>query len=135
VDTLTARSLHLELSADWQRFEKAHRVGSWLGRTPSLHQSGESSQPGSITKTGSTLARRLLIAAAWHYAREPRIGATLRNRQNGQPEHVLAIANKAQYRLHHVYHPMRARGKPHHVTIVAVARELACVLWAAATTP
>jgi hypothetical protein len=30
---------------------------------------------------------------------------------------------------------MRARGKPHHVTIVAVARELACVLWAAATTP
>jgi hypothetical protein len=53
VDTLTARSLHLELSADWQRFEKAHRVGSWLGRTPSLHQSGESSQPGSITKTGA----------------------------------------------------------------------------------
>ena len=46
-----------------------------------------------------------------------------------------AIANRAQHRLHHVYVRMRARGKPHHVTVVAVARELACFLWAAATAP
>jgi transposase len=135
VDTLTALSIHLELGGDWQRFEKAHRIGSWLGLTPSLNQSGESSRQGAITKTGSTLARRLLIEAAWQYAREPRIGATLESRQHGQPEHVLAIANRAQHRLHHVYHQMRARGKPHHVTVVAVARELACFLWAAATAP
>jgi transposase len=135
VDTLTALSIHLELGADWQRFEKAHRLGSWLGLTPSLNQSGESSRQGAITKTGSTLARRLLIESAWQYAREPRIGATLESRQHGQPEHVLAIANRAQHRLHHVYHRMRARGKPHHVTVVAVARELACFLWAAATAP
>jgi transposase len=135
VDTLTALSIHLELGGDWQRFGNAPRVGSWLGLTPSLNQSGESSQQGAITKTGSTLARRLLIEAAWHHAREPRIGATLDSRQHRQPEHVLAIANKAQHRLHHVYHRMRARGKPHHVTVVAVARELACFLWAAATAP
>jgi transposase len=135
VDTLTALSIHLELGGDWQRFEKAPRVGSWLGLTPSLSQSGESSRQGAITKTGSTLARRLLIESAWHYAREPRIGATLESRQSGQPEHVLAIANRAQHRLHHVYTRMRARGKPHHVTVVAVARELACFLWAAATAP
>jgi transposase len=135
VDTLTALSIHLELGGDWQRFEKAHRVGSWLGLTPSLNQSGESSRQGAITKTGSTLARRLLIESAWNYAREPRIGATLESRQHGQPEHVLAIANRAQHRLHHVYVRMRARGKPHHVTVVAVARELACFLWAAANAP
>lgn len=135
VDTLTALSLHLELGGDWQRFEKAHRVGSWLGLTPSLNQSGESSSQGAITKTGSTLARRLLIESAWHYAREPRTGATLESRQQGQPEHILAIANKAQHRLHRVYHQMRARGKPHNVTVVACARELACFLWAAATAP
>jgi hypothetical protein len=46
---------------------------------------------------------------------------------------VIQIANKAQHRLHHVYHHMKARGKAHHVTTVAVARELACFLWAAAT--
>jgi transposase len=135
IDTLTALSIHLELGADWQRFGRAHRVGSWLGLTPSLDQSGESSRQGAITKTGSTLARRLLIESAWHYAREPRIGATLESRQHGQPEQVLVIANRAQHRLHHVYVRMRARGKPHHVTVVAVARELACFLWAAATTP
>src|SRR6476620_5627206 len=133
IDTLTALSIHLELGADWQRFEKAPRVGSWLGLTPSLNQSGESSRQGAITTTGSTLARRLLIESAWHYARQPRLGVTFESRQRGHPEHVLAIANRAQHRLYHVHTRMRSRGKPHHVTIVAMARELVCFLWAATT--
>ncbi len=135
VDTLTALAVHLELGADWQRFEKPTRVGSWLGLTPSRQQSGESDRHGQITKTGSMLARRMLVESAWQYAREPRIGATLTNRQAGQPDHVLQISNRAQQRLHHLYTSMRARGKPHNVTIVAVARELSCFLWAAATAP
>jgi transposase len=135
VDTLTALAIHLELGADWHRFEKPTRVGSWLGLTPSRQQSGETDRHGAITKTGSMLARRMLVESAWQYAREPRIGATLRNRQDGQPDHVLQISNRAQQRLHHLYTSMRARGKPHNVTIVAVARELSCFLWAAATAP
>jgi hypothetical protein len=59
---------------------------------------------------------------------------TLQNRQQGQPDHVLQIANRAQQRLHRVYHRMRGRGKAHNVIVVACARELACFLWAAATT-
>ncbi|HTX63641.1 MAG TPA: transposase, partial [Acidimicrobiales bacterium] len=117
-----------------QRFTHPKALGSWLGLTPSLSQSGESARAGSITKTGSTLARRLLVEAAWHYGRDPRIGATLANRQAGQPDHVLQIANRAQPRLHRVYHQMRKRGKPHNVATVAIARELACFLRAAATT-
>jgi len=62
-----------------------------------------------------------------------RVGATLANRQLGQPEHVLQISNRAQQRLHRVHQKMKTRGKPHNVTVVAVARELACFLWAAAT--
>jgi transposase len=135
VDTLTALAIHLELGADWARFEKPSRVGSWLGLTPSRQQSGESDRQGSITKTGSMLARRMLVESAWQYAREPRIGVTLKNRQDGQPDYVLQISNRAQQRLHHLYTSMRARGKPHNVTVVAVARELACFLWAAATAP
>lgn len=135
VDTLTALAIHLELGGDWARFQKPTRVGSWLGLTPSRQQSGETDRQGSITKTGSTLARRLLVESAWQYAREPRIGATLRNRQDGQPDHVLQISNHAQQRLHHLYTSMKARGKPHNVVVVAVARELSCFLWAAATTP
>ena len=133
IDTLTALSIHLELGADWRRFERASSLGAWLGLTPTLNQSGESSHQGQITKTGSTLARRLLVESAWHYGREPRLGATLQNRQAGQPENILAISNRAQQRLFKVNRPMKARGKPHNIVVVAVARQLAGFLWAAAT--
>ena len=85
------------------------------------------------TKTGSTLARRLLVESAWHYHRTPNIGAPLHRRQDGQPDHILAISNRAQQRLHRVHRKMRARGKAPNVTVVAMARELTCFLWAAAT--
>jgi transposase len=133
IATLTALSLHLELGADWKRFETAPALWAWLGLTPSLSQSGESSRQGSITKTGSMLARRLLVESAWHSGKQPRLGATLTNRQAGQPDHILAISNRAQQRLFNVNRSMKARGKHHNVCVVACARELACLLWAAAT--
>jgi transposase len=135
VDTLTALALHLELGADWQRFRSPRSLFMWLGLTPSLEQSGQSRVQGAITKTGSTYARRLLVESAWHYARQPAIGATLRNRQTSQPDHVLKIAWRAQHRLYRQYNRLRARGKPHNVVTVAIARELAGFLWAAATSP
>jgi hypothetical protein len=82
---------------------------------------------------GLDFARRLLVEAAWHYTRSPRLGATLANRQQGQPAHILAISNRAQQRLFKVHQAMKARGKPHNVTVVACARQLAGFLWAAAT--
>jgi transposase len=135
IDTLTALLVQLELGGDWQRFGSPRRLVAWLGLTPSLHQSGQSLTQGAITKTGSTIARRLLVEAAWHYTRPPRIGATLANRQTGQPDHVLQIAWRAQHRLHRVHQHLRERGKPANVTTIAVARQLAGFLWAAATAP
>lgn len=135
IDTLTALALHLELGGDWQRFRTPRQLFSWLGLVPSLDQSGESMTQGSITKTGSSIARRLLVEAAWHYARPPRIGATLQNRQAGQPDHILQIAWRAQHRLHRTHQRFKARGKPANVATIAVARELAGFLWAAATAP
>ena len=113
---------------------KRTALGAWLGLTPSLHQSGESSRQGAITKTGSMLARRLLVESAWHYGREPRIGRDARRTAKpASPSTSWQISNRAQQRLHRVNHRMRARGKPHNVIVVACARELACFLWAAAT--
>ncbi len=133
VNTLTALSLHLELGGDWHRFGQAPKLSAWLGLVPSLEQSGESSRQGAITKTGSQLGRRLLVEAAWHYGRQPGSGVTLRERQKGQPDHLLQIASRAQSRIHRTSRRMKARGKPANVTVVACARELACFLWAAAT--
>lgn len=53
IDTLTAFALHLELGGDWRRFERPTSLSAWLGLTPSLSQSGQSSRQGQITKTGS----------------------------------------------------------------------------------
>lgn len=135
IDTLTALMLHLELGGDWQRFRSPRQLSSWLGLTPTLTQSGQSQTQGSITKTGSAIARRLLVESAWHYMRRPAIGATLRNRQAGQPDHILQISWRAQHRLHRVHRDLRARGKPGNVATIAVARQLAGFLWAAATRP
>jgi transposase len=131
IDTLTAFVLCLEIG-DFARFENPRKLSSWLGLVPSLDQSGESRRHGAITKTGSGYARRLLVESAWHYLREPRIGATVANRQQGQPAHVLQIAWRAQHRLYRLHARLRARGKPANISTVAVARELACFLWAAA---
>jgi transposase len=98
-----------------------------------VSQSGQSVARGPITKTGSTHARRLLVEAAWHYRRPPRVGQSLRNRQDGQPAEVLQIAWRAQRRLYETHSRLRARGKPSTVANVAAARELAGFLWAAAT--
>lgn len=134
LDTLSALVLSLEVG-NFARFDRPARLASWLGLVPELDQSGERRRQGSITKTGSGYARRLLVEAAWHYLRRPRIGATLANRQQGQPAHVLAIAWRAQHRLYRLYERLRTRGKPGNVATVAVARELACFLWAAAVAP
>jgi transposase len=134
IDTLTALILQLEIG-EWTRFTRPAQLASWLGLVPSLNQSGESRVQGSITKTGSSIARRLLVESAWHYLRPPRIGVTLANRQQGQPAHVLQIAWRAQHRLYRQQQRLRARGKPGNVATIAVARELACFLWAAAVAP
>jgi len=130
VETLTALVLRLEIG-DFSRFRRPGQLAAWLGLIPSLHQSGESETRGSITKTGSSYARRLLVEAAWHYTRPPRIGATLHGRHDGQPDHVIQIAWRAQHRLHRLHQRLRGRGKPSNIAVVAAARELACFLWAA----
>jgi len=131
IETLSALVLHLEVG-DFGRFQRPGQLAAWLGLVPSVHQSGESETRGSITKTGSGFARRILVEAAWHHLREPRIGVTLQNRQAGQPEHVLQFAWRAQHHHYRLHQRLRGRGKPGNVAVVAAARELACFLWAAA---
>ena len=134
LDPLSALVLALEVG-DFARFRSPRQLASWLGLVPSLSQSGESSTQGAITKTGSRYARRLLVEAAWHYGRPPRIGVTLRQRQDGQPAHVLQIAWRCQHRLYRLHQLLSQRHKPGNIVTVALARSLACYLWAAAVAP
>ena len=134
IDTLSALIIVLEVS-DFDRFPRAVQLGCWLGLVPSRQQSGQSDMHGSITKTGSKYARRILVEASWQYARPPGLGRALYERQQGLPDHILQIATRAQSRLYRLHRRMRERNKPGNVIAVACARELACFLWAAATAP
>ena len=130
IDTLSATGLAAEIG-DWERFERAGQLMSFLGVVPSESSSGETRRQGQITKSGSRHARRLLVEAAWHYRRAPARGATLRRRQEGQPQAVIALSWKAQQRLHRTWRRLDAeRGKRRTIVAVAVARELAGFCWA-----
>jgi transposase len=133
IDTLSAAGLCAEIG-DFARFRHPEQVMSYLGVTPSEHSSGTQRRLGPITKSGSQHARRLLVEAAWHYRRPPRVAGSLRRRQADAEPQIVALSWKAQRRLHRVWSRMEQRGKRRTIIAVAAARELAGFCWAIATT-
>ncbi|MGZ6639997.1 MAG: IS110 family RNA-guided transposase [Solirubrobacteraceae bacterium] len=135
IDTLTAIGLLTEIG-DFTAFAHPRRLASFVGLVPSESSSGERRRQGSITKCGSSHARRLLIEASWHYRRHPALSVDLRRRQANQPPAAIDAAWRAQLRLHRRWtHLDAARGKKRTTVAVAVARELACFVWEIANQP
>ena len=129
VDTLTAVGLCSEIG-DFERFARAGQLSSYVGLVPCESTTGQQRRLGSITKTGSGHARRLLVEAAWHYRSRPSIGRALTDRQADQPPEAIAIAWSAQRRLHRTWTRLEARAKRRTIIAVAAARELAGFAWA-----
>jgi len=129
VDTVTAMTILAELH-DVSRFKKPRELMSYLGLTPSEHSSGGHTRRGSITKAGNGHVRRVLVEAAWNYRHRPAVSAHMARRRKGQPAEIIAIADRAQQRLHKRYYRMKeAHRKHHNVVTVAVARELTGFIW------
>jgi transposase len=129
IDTLSALGLCAEVG-EFHRFEHPDSLSAYLGIVPSENTSGERRRQGSITKAGSTHARRLLIEASYHYQRHPAIGQTLERRQRGQSADIINIAWRAQRRLNARWRLLKhARKKPNGIVAVAIARELAGFCW------
>jgi transposase len=132
IDTLSAVGLCAEVG-DFQRFARAEQLMSYLGLVPSEATTGQQRKLGSITKTGSGHARRLLVEASWHYRPRPNLGKALIERQADQPPAAVAIAWTAQKRLHRTWTRLEQRGKRRTIIAVAAARELAGFVWAITT--
>ncbi len=129
VDIVTAMTILAELH-DISRFQNPRELMSYLGLTPSEHSSGGRTRRGSITKAGNAHVRRVLVEAAWNYRHRPAVSAHLAQRRRGQPVEIIAIADRAQQRLHKRYYRMKeAHRKHHNVVTVAVARELTGFIW------
>jgi transposase len=133
IGTLTAAGLCAEVGS-FERFRKPSLLSGFLGIVPSEYSSSEKRVQGQITKAGPTHARRLLVEAAHHYRRRPRVSLELAARQAGQDPRVVQVAWRAQRRLHQRWAHLRGeRGKPTGTVAVACARELATFCWEAAT--
>jgi hypothetical protein len=131
IDFVAAATLVSELG-DMHRFEHPKQLMAYLGLVPSEYSSGTARTQGSITKTGNTHVRRILVEAAWCYRYSSRMSRPLTQRQIDQPKSVRDIAWRAQLRLCSRYRRLCGRGMHSNKICVAVARELAGFLWEAA---
>ena len=99
INTLTAAGLCAEVGR-FERFAKPSLLSGFLGIVPCEYTSSEKRVQGAITKAGPTHARRLLVEAAHHYRRGPRVSYELAARHAGQDPRIVQIAWRAQRRLH-----------------------------------
>lgn len=130
IDFVAAVTLAAELG-DLHRFEHPKKLMAYLGLVPSEFSSGNSRSQGSITKSGNSHVRRMLVEAAWCYRYSARMSRPVTERQEGQPRSVCEVAWRAQLRLCTRYRRLCARGMHSNKICVAVARELAAFLWEA----
>lgn len=115
---------------DFRRFVTPESLSAFVGLVPGQNASGDYNPRMPITKAGNSRARRVLVEAAWSYARPPSIAQRLRRRLEGQPAEVVKLSWTTQQRLHERYGYLVSRGKPPVVAVVAVARELCNAVWA-----
>jgi transposase len=130
VSTLTGFALAVEIG-DWHRFT-GNSIGSFIGLVPSEYSSGASRSQGSITKTGNTHVRRLLVEAAWHHRPRYVIGKTMRDRWDLAPAAARARGDEGNRRLHQQWVKFIERRKRHTIANVAIARELSGWCWSLA---
>jgi len=130
VNTLTAFGLAVEIG-DWDRFTGS-TIGSYLGLVPTEASSGVGRSQGSITKTGNSHARRLLVEAAWHHQRPYRVTKTMLTRWDLAPAAARARGHAGNERLHHRWKTFQAHKKRPVIANVAIARELAGWCWSLA---
>ena len=117
---------------DLTRFDDPRQLMAYLGVTPTEYSSGSKRRLGSITKTGNTHARRVLVEGAWAYRFPAKVSREIQRRQEDLPPSIQAIAWKAQLRLCKRYHRLVAKGKDKNIVVVAIAREMIAFVWAIA---
>lgn len=132
VELVTAVGLAAEIG-DFTRFRSAGRFMAFVGLVPSENSSGGTRRQGGITKTGNRHVRRLMTEAGWHYyGWAAGISQKLQARREGVPAEIVAIADKALRRLQRKAFAMKQRELSPKKIVIALARELAGFLWAAA---
>ena len=132
IGPLTGLALAVEIT-DWHRFT-GKTIGAFMGLVPSESSSGQTRSLGSITKTGNSHARRLLVEAAWQHRKEylPGPRSVLNARWDRVPVDVRLRGQAGNERLHQQWVSFTVRKKRPVIANVAVARQLAGWCWSLA---
>jgi transposase len=127
----TAIAVAVEVG-DFSRFAKAPQLMAWAGLVPQEYSSGGpgKSKRFGITKTGNAHLRRVLAESAWMYRHKPKVARAIARRRERTSAAVIAIAEKAEQRLHERYLRMLRTEKPKNKVMTAIARELLGFIWA-----
>jgi transposase len=127
-DRLSATALSVELY-DPARFGSAGQVMSYVGTTPSEWSSGEKERKGGVTRLGNERCRWILTEAAQKYISGRAFPKQAVRRHEGQPAWVVALALGTYQRLRRKARRLAMRGKSRQEIVMAIARELAGVIW------
>ncbi|UCF97330.1 MAG: IS110 family transposase [Spirochaetaceae bacterium] len=101
--TLTALAVRCEVG-DFGRFPTARSFMGFMGLVPSEHSSGNTIRRGSITKTGNSSLRRLLVESSWKFVSREKNSAALHKKREGLDHRLVQHGKKASRRLHNRYH-------------------------------
>jgi transposase len=117
---------------DRTRFDTPRQRMKCLGLIPSESSSGERRRQSSLTTAGHTHTRRALVEGAWASHDPANVSRHLQRRLATQPKAIQDLSWKAQVRWCQRYRRLMARGKHANQVVVAMARELAGLIWAIA---
>jgi hypothetical protein len=117
---------------DRTRVDTPRELMKCLGLLPAAYSSGEPRRQGSLTTAGHAHARRARVEGAWASRHPATVSRHLHLRRETPPQGIQDIRWKAQVRRCQRDRQLIARGQHPHVVTVAMARELAGVMWAMA---
>ena len=117
---------------DLRRFDHPRELMKCLGLIPAESSSGARRQQGSMTKAGTTHARRALVAGAWASRSPATVSRPRQLRLEKHPKRIQDIRWKAQVRRCQRSRRLGAKGHHANVVTVAMARELVGCMWAMA---
>ena len=129
IQTLAALLLIAEIT-DFRRFSSPRALMAFLGLIPSEDTSGDHRKGGPITKAGNHRCRTVLVEAAQHYAKSPRVSARMRTDLSQVDGATAVIALKCVNRLHKRFWALSRKGKLRPIAITAITRELVGFIWA-----
>ena len=134
IQTASALAIIVEIG-DFHRFPTAEKYAAFLGLVPGEYSSGGTVNRTSITKQGNTHLRKIMVESAHSYAKGSLYvkSKAMKAKQRGQSQDIIDYCDKENLFMARKYQRLCARGKNCNIAKTAVARQLACSVWAIMT--